>query len=298
LRRATRSLIDSAQTSGQIDGQVQSLLATGAALYEVDAELVTELAPDLIVTQAQCDVCAVRYEDVADLVRSQPALRAARVLALNPLSLSEILADVERVAAFAQCAAAGRALKAELARRVDRVREKTAGMAMNERPRVVCLEWLAPLMAAGNWTPELIEIAGGQSGLARSGQHSGYVGHDDVLAFDPQVLILAPCGFDLARTLVEAGPLLADPAWGRTSAARDDRLYAVDGNAYLNRSGPRIVDSLELLAHLLHPALFEQPAWAAPLGGAEAPFQQLSAAGLKQSSGPPAPAPPSSGRES
>ena len=298
LPRATRALIDSSRPSGEIDGQVQSRLASGAALYEIDVQVVAELQPDLIVTQAQCDVCAVRYQDVIDLVRTQPALSAVRVLALNPQSLTDILADARRVAAFAERAEAGRALAGALARRVDSVREKTAGLPLGQRPRVICLEWLGPLMAAGNWTPELIEIAGGQSGLAQPGQHSGYVELVDVLAFDPQVLILAPCGFDLERTLVEAGPLLADPAWGRTSAASEGRVFAIDGNAYLNRSGPRIVDSVELLAHLLHPRLFELPPWTAHRSESELPFRVLPVESVRPSSAPPAPAPPSSGRES
>lgn len=264
LPKVTRSLLDSSRTSRQIDIRVQSLTAAGAALYEIDAAEVCAQRPELIVTQAQCDVCAVRYQDVIDLIGSEPSLRETRVLALNPQSLQEILGDALRVAVACGAAEQGQKFMRSLVERVDRVREKTAALLPQQRPRVVCLEWLDPPMAAGNWTPELIGLAGGTSGLAKPGQHSEYVNLVDVLDYDPQALILAPCGFDLDRTIAEAQPLIHSPIWGRISACLQGGVYALDGNAYLNRSGPRIVDTLEILSHLLHPRLFPPPAWSTP----------------------------------
>ena len=261
--KATRSLVDSSRTSGQIDADVQARMQAGSSLYEVDAALVASLRPDLIVTQAQCDVCAVRYEDVMDLVRGTPTLAAARVLALNPTSLAESLADVERVGVAAGAASAAQDYANSLHQRAGHVQTITGELPSTRRPRVTCLEWLDPLMAAGNWTPELIALAGGESGLATSGRHSGYVQPDDVLRYDPEVLIVAPCGFDRERTIREAQVLTGYSFWGRVAACRAGRVFALDGNAYLNRSGPRILDSLEILAHLLHPDLFPAPACAA-----------------------------------
>jgi iron complex transport system substrate-binding protein len=255
LPKATRSRIDSSEASGTIDEQVKSLSAAGGALYDLDAALIRDLAPDLIVTQAQCDVCAVRYADVLDLVAAEPALVATRVLALNPQSLDEVLADVLRVGQACDLRDVARAYVAGLVERVGRV----ALTKPLSRPRVVCIEWTEPLMTAGNWTPQLVELAGGLSGLAKAGAHSGYVPWSAIAQFDPEVLIVAPCGFDLARSLSEARALTALPGFGDLAAVRAGRAHVVDGNAYLNRSSPRLVDSLEMLAHLIQPALFPPP---------------------------------------
>jgi iron complex transport system substrate-binding protein len=255
LRRATRSRIDSARESGAIDAEVKSLTAAGSALYDLDAALLRELAPDLIVTQAQCDVCAVRYADVMDLVGSEPALAATRVLALNPQSLDEALADVLRVGRACDAMPAARAYVAGLVERVGRI----ATAKYVQRPRTVCIEWTDPLMTAGNWTPQLVELAGGTCGLATAGAHSQYVPWEEIVEFDPEVLVVSPCGFNLARSLAEAKALTQLPGWNGLSAVRAGRAFVVDGNAYLNRSGPRLVDSLEILAHLIQPAIFPQP---------------------------------------
>lgn len=260
LPRATRSLIDAAASSGQIDQQVRERSAGGQALYEIDAVLLCDLRPDLIVTQAQCDVCAVRYADVVDLVQTRPELKGTQLVALNPQSLDDVLADVERVAAAAHVSSAGTTLRAGLSRRIAAVGQRIQAIADANRPRVVCLEWLDPLMAAGNWTPDLIERAGGRSGLATAGRHSEYTTWDAVRAFDAEVLLVAPCGFDLARSQAEAQGLLALPGLADLVAIKNRRAFVIDGNAYLNRSGPRLVDSLELIAHLIQPERFSEPA--------------------------------------
>jgi iron complex transport system substrate-binding protein len=257
--RATRSLIDATASSGQIDRQVRERSAGGQALYEIDAELLCDLRPDLIVTQAQCDVCAVRYADVVDLIQTRAELRDARLVALNPQSLDDVLADVVRVAAAANAPAAGVELVRQLSRRIEAVSGRTREVSATDRPRVVCLEWLDPLMAAGNWTPDLIERAGGRSGLAIAGRHSEYTTWDAVREFDPEVLLIAPCGFDLARSQAEAKSLLAIPGLADLTAMQSRRAFVIDGNAYLNRSGPRLVETLELLAHLIQPEQFAPP---------------------------------------
>jgi len=257
--RVTRSFI-AARTSGQIDAQVRVLLADGQPLYEVDSAALAALAPDLIVTQAQCDVCAVKYEDVLALVEAEPALAETRVVALNPMTLDGIFADILLIAEATGRRASGEHYVAELRRRVAAVSAKTVALAPDERPRVAAIEWIDPLMLAAHWMPGLIELAGARQPLITGGQHSAYNRWEEVVAYDPHVILVMPCGFDLARAAAEADLLRALPGWETLRAVHDARVFAVDGNAYFNRSGPRIVDSLEILAGLAHPELFGLPA--------------------------------------
>lgn len=259
LPQATRSCIDSRLPSDQIDDQVKRRLELGQSLYEIDAELLCRMAPDLIVTQAQCDVCAVRFEEVQRLVHSRPELRLTRVLALNPQALDDVLTDICRIGQVCNAQAAAERFVRQLRTRVAAVARVTSELPEDSRPRVVCIEWVAPLMAAGNWMPEMIALAGGSPGLAIAGQHSGYCQWVEIQAFNPEVLFVAPCGFDLARSRQEAEQLRSLPSFANLSALRNGRAYVLDGNAYLNRSGPRLVESLELIAFLLHPRRFPPP---------------------------------------
>lgn len=264
--RVTFTRLDSHAASGQIDVQVRQLLAEGAPLYEIDVPRITALRPDLIVTQAQCDVCAVKYEDVLTMVRQEPALQETQVVSLNPLSLADVFRDIERVGTAVDREARAREYVAELKGRVEAIGRRTANFSVQERVRVACVEWIDPLMLAANWMPELIDLAGGVQPFSIGGHHSTYNDWQQVVEFDPQVIVVMPCGFDLARTVVEAQTLSRVPGWSGMSAVRADRVYAVDGNAYFNRSGPRIVDSLEILANLLHSQVFPEPRLA---GGGE-----------------------------
>jgi iron complex transport system substrate-binding protein len=249
--RLTRSLVDAAASSRAIDDQVRSLSQDASALYEIDVEQLASLVPDLIITQAQCDVCAVRYQDVLEAVQRTPELTRTQVLALNPRSIADVLADISRIGQATAAANAQRAIAA-LESRIDTVRNTTAGKGA-PTPRVACLEWLDPPMLAANWMPELIGWAGGDASATRPGEHSSYARWEDIVRFDPQVIVIMPCGFDLPRAIHEAQVLPALEGWSQLSAVRDGRVYVVDGNAYFNRSGPRLVDSLEILAHLFHP---------------------------------------------
>jgi iron complex transport system substrate-binding protein len=257
--RATVSFIDSSQPSEQIDTEVKSRLGAGLPLYGLNEPLLRSLSPDLMVTQAQCDVCAIQYDDVLKLVASSPELSQTKVLALSPNSLEDILQDVLRVGEAVGLPDRARQFASSLHKRIEHVASLTHSLDISSRPRVICIEWVRPLMAAGNWTPELIELAGGQSGLATAREHSRYVTWREIIDFDPQVLLVAPCGFDLRRSEHEAQELPALPGWSAVSAVKADRVFVLDGNALLNRSGPRIVDSLELLAHLLHPRPWRLP---------------------------------------
>jgi iron complex transport system substrate-binding protein len=254
--RLTRSLVDSAADSGAIDAQVRQLAAGQSALYAIDVERLAALAPDLVITQAQCDVCAVRYEDVVSAVRETPALAGTDILALNPHSLADVFDDVARVGSAIGATRAADTALGLLRGRVEAVRRKTQGLAAGEHVRVACLEWIDPPMLAANWTPQLVEWAGGETGLSVAGVHSNYAAWPDIVDYDPQVIVIMPCGFDLPRTMLEARALANVEGWSRMAAVRAGRVFAVDGNAYFNRSGPRLVDSLEILARLFHPRLF------------------------------------------
>jgi iron complex transport system substrate-binding protein len=249
--RATISNIDSSRPSGDIDSQVRSRLAAGEPLYGVDADLIASLRPDLIVTQAQCDVCAVRLDDVRALIASQPELKATRLISLQPSRLDDILADILRLGEATGREVAARNYVAVLQASIERVRERVAlELATHGRRRVAIIEWTEPLMLAGNWTPELVEIAGGTCPLTVAGHHSRYHDWSEIRAFDPEVVVVAPCGFDLRRSIEEAQALRQLPDWSATVAAQHKQIFALDGNAYLNRSGPRIVDTVEILAEL------------------------------------------------
>jgi iron complex transport system substrate-binding protein len=255
----TRTLVNADATSRAIDEQVRQFSSQSLALYSIDRDKLAELRPDLIITQAQCDVCAVRYADVVAAVAELEPLKHTRVVALNPVRLADVWDDVRRVAEAAGCPQAGEPFRATLRDRVDRVARVTESLAADDRPRTVCIEWADPLMAAGNWMPEIVELAGGQNGLTSPGLHSTVTAWEDVVRYDPELLLVMPCGFDLARSAAEIELLRQRPGWESLSAVRSGRVAALDGNAYFNRSGPRLVDSLEILAHLLHPGKFVPP---------------------------------------
>lgn len=253
--RITKTTIDISATSGRIDEAVKEHMRRGTPLYEIDAEALTSLCPDIIVTQAQCDVCAINLSDVKKVVAKSPKLTRTKVVPLNPTSLSGIFGDIRAVGAAAAVDDAAERFVAELEDRVQRVREMASTAA--HRPRTVVIEWIEPLMIAANWMPDLLDLAGADAPLTESGKRSGYTNWDDVRAFDPEVIVVSPCGFDLERTLAEIDVLKGLQGWRDVTAVKSGRVFAADGNALFNRSGPRIVDSLELLAQIIHPELFE-----------------------------------------
>ncbi len=251
--RVTRSHVNTAATSSQIDQQVRTLAKSSTALYEIDVDLLAALRPDLIVTQAQCDVCAVRVCRRARC-RGRPARTIGHAGDRSQSAVARRRAgrhpdpghcDRQRIAS------------GSIYRRAASPHRCGPGghrrSAPDECPRVALVEWLDPLMLSGNWMPQMVALAGGRHDLTRAGDHSPYVSWDVLAAYDPQVMLVMPCGFDLERTLAEWPILERQPGWRKLSAVRSGRVWAVDGNAYFNRSGPRLLDSLEILGHLLHP---------------------------------------------
>jgi iron complex transport system substrate-binding protein len=244
-------------SSAEIDAQVKALRhavqeesapLNALSIYSIDIEQLQRLLPDIIFTQTQCEVCAVSESDVtravAQLIGIQP-----RIVSLSPYRLADVWEDVLHVGATLQRAAQAEELVANYETRLERLRSRTA--AQPEHPRVAILEWLDPPMAAGNWTPELVEYAGGINLFGEVGVHSSWLDWEDLLAADPDVIILTPCGFTLERTLQDVPLLETRQRWSSLRAVRDERVFAIDGNQYFNRSGPRLVESAEILASLL-----------------------------------------------
>jgi iron complex transport system substrate-binding protein len=243
-----RSVIDSNRMSSQeIDRKVAELLHAGKGLYTIDERSFMDAAPDVIVTQGLCDVCALDYDDVVKAAQRLPRMPA--IVSLNPHSLAEMLDDIMRVAAATQSEVAARALMQDLRERIDRV-------AMAEpkyRPRVVCLEWFEPLYVAGHWVPEMVALAGGFDALGRKGEPSHRVEWQSVVDARPDVLLLMPCGFDTRRAIKESTPLRSLAGWNDLPAVKAGNVYALNGNAYFSRPGPRLVNGLEILARIIHP---------------------------------------------
>jgi iron complex transport system substrate-binding protein len=252
----TAAKLDPAGPSVEIDRRVKAIVAEALSVYRVDEALLERLAPDLIVTQTQCDVCAVSFAEVEQAVAAWSGA-APEIVSLAPGTLEEVWADIDRVARALGVAERGQALVAKLERRAAAIAAAAPRASGTERPpTVACIEWIEPLMAAGNWVPELVEMAGGANLFGEAGRHAPWMTWDQLRRADPEVVVVMPCGFDIARSRRELGALVERPGWAELGAVRAERVFIADGNQYFNRPGPRLVDSLEILAELLHPSLF------------------------------------------
>ena len=241
-------------SSRAIDEQVLAIVRDGLSVYRVDPDLLNRLAPTVIVTQTQCEVCAVSLKDVeravCDLVSSHPV-----IVSLEPMGLGDVWADIRAVASALGEPARAEELVMRLEGRLGALRAETQALRM--RPTFACIEWIDPLMIAGNWVPELVECAGGADLLGKAGKHSGYLDIEELVAADPDVIAVMPCGFDIERAWREMPALASRPEWRKLSAARAGRVAITDGNQYFNRPGPRVVESAEILAEVLHPGRFD-----------------------------------------
>ena len=249
----TEAKIDRSGSSRAIDERVRTLLQEALSVYRVFDERLRDLAPDVVLTQAQCEVCAVSLGDVEEAVCTW--LDAAPdLVALAPDALGDVWRDVQRVADALDLSGRGARLVDTLQARMEAV-ERQAARA-SARPRVACIEWVDPLMVGGHWIPTLAEKAGGQPVLSTPGAPAPRITGDDLRAADPDVIVVMPCGFGLERTRREVPALTQQPGWNDLQAVRTGRVYLTDGNHYFNRPGPRLVESLEILAETLHPDLF------------------------------------------
>lgn len=258
LPKLTCDVLPTGLSAADIDRAVRARTAEGLAIYQLDEGALAQASPDLIVTQALCPVCAVSYEEVSTLASELPS--APQVISLDPKTFGETLGDIRTIASATDRKDEGVELVRQIADRVDRVKLAVRGA---ERLRVAAIEWLDPVFIAGHWTPQLIELAGGEDVLGLPGEPSLQIDWDQVAAAQPEVLVLMPCGFDSARAQEEA--LLHASQLASLDARQ---VVAVNGSAYFSRPGPRLVDGLELLAHVLHPeAVREAAAEAIELSG-------------------------------
>jgi iron complex transport system substrate-binding protein len=241
-----------ARPSGDIDAWVTDTLAGTGTLYTMDEPLLRRLRPDIILTQRLCDVCAVGFDSVTAFAATLPGTPV--VVNLEPATLADIFEDIRRVAAAAGVPGRAEEVVGALEARVEAVRALAA--TAKERPRTLLLEWLDPPFACGHWNPELVKIAGGVEPVGHEGRPSRRITWDDVRAAQAEVLLIACCGFDLERTGRDLPGLRAREGWAEIPAVREGRVYAVDGSRYFSRPGPRVVDSLEILAEVIHPDLF------------------------------------------
>lgn len=250
----TQAKLNSDAPSGEINDKVNNLLQSALSIYQIKTDVLEQLQPTHIITQDQCDVCAVSLADVekavATLTNSSP-----QIISLQPNILKDVWADIERVGTILGVDSVK--VLENLEARVKIVATKVQGLSLTEIPKVACIEWIDPLMVAANWIPELVNLAGGQSLFSSTGQASSQLQWEALINSNPSLIIFMPCGFDLNRTRQEAELLTKNPEWQKLHAAQIGRVYITDGNAYFNRPGPRLADSLEILAEILHPEIFE-----------------------------------------
>ena len=254
LPTCSSSKVEVDAVSRAIDDQVRTIVSEGLSVYRVDPDLLNRLAPTVVITQTQCEVCAVSLKDVekavCELVTSQPA-----IVSLEPMSLSDVWEDIRKVASALGDPGRGDDLVTRLTDRLQGIR--AGAESARTRSSIACIEWIDPLMSAANWMPELVSCAGGANLFGESGKHSGYFEFEKLAAADPDVIAILPCGFDIERTCREMPPLVNDPGWPQLAAVRNGRVFVTDGNQYFNRPGPRVVESAEILAEILHPGLFD-----------------------------------------
>lgn len=250
----TETKVHPVGTSRDIDSEVRRLVQEGLSVYRIKTDVLQQLKPDVILTQQQCQVCAVSYSDVLGAVNTFLECEP-RVVSLEPMRLADILDDITRVGQAIGAEAQAAELVRHLRERIEHVAQATR--QADTRPRVLCIEWLEPLMVAGNWMPEMVELAGGVNLLGTAGAPAPPVQWQEVVASAPEVVIIAPCGFSLERTRRELPWLTDRPEWAELPAVQARRVFVADGVAYFNRSGPRLVDSLEMLAAMIQPQIGE-----------------------------------------
>lgn len=241
-------------TSYEIDQRVKTILQDGLSVYRVDANLLKKLQPNIIITQAHCEVCAVSLNDVKQAVCEWMGSRP-HIVCLEPNALSDIWEDIMRVADALESHNQGCELVEALKERIKEIHSRVSGIL--KKPTVACIEWIDPLMAAGNWIPTLVELAGGINLFGEAGHHSPWMTWEELVRKNPDIILAMPCGFDIQRTEQEMVTLIQKREWGPLKAVQNGDVYLLDGNQYFNRPGPRVVESLEILTEILHPHQFQ-----------------------------------------
>ena len=240
-------------TSAEIDQRVKSILQEALSVYRIDEIKLKELKPDIIITQSQCEVCAVSMSDVnkavSGLIGSKP-----QIVSLEPNQLTDVWNDINLVSEALKVPNEGKKLVRKLKQRIKNIEDEARKIV--KKPTVACIEWIDPLMAAGNWMPELVELGGGINLFGESGKHSPWMNWDNLKESDPDIILILPCGYNIERTNSEMTPLIEKPDWFQLKAVKNRQVYITDGNQYFNRPAPRLVESLEIIAEILHPIYF------------------------------------------
>ena len=239
--------------SAEIDRRVKDLVRDGLAIYRIDADLLRDLRPDVIVTQDQCEVCGASLTDVEAAVGDWTGADV-RIVSCRPLGLEDVWTDIRNVGDALGADETAERVVAALQARMHAIAAAAAGTP--KKPTVATIEWIDPPMAAGNWMPELVAMAGGRNLFGEAGGHAPWISWEDLRAADPDALLVLPCGFDMDRSFAEMPALTAQPGWTGLRAARNGRVFIADGDRFFNRPGPRLAESLEILAEILHPAHF------------------------------------------
>ena len=253
LPQCTAPKFDVEGTSYEIDQRVKAIVQEALSVYRVDSAILEQLQPTHIITQSQCEVCAVSLRDVEQAVCEMVSTKPL-IVSLEPNSLSDVWADIARVGSALGASDRAERLIAGLQNRMDDISRRAS--SLSTAPTVACVEWVEPLMAAGNWMPELVEMAGGTNLFGEAGKHSPWMTWDELVSKNADVIFVSPCGFDIARTMQEMSLLSRQPEWEKLNAVRAGRVFVADGNQYFNRPGPRLAESLEILAETLHPNTF------------------------------------------
>ena len=251
----TRARLSTEGTSIEINQSVTDLLQRGLSVYDVDSSLLKILSPDIIVTQAQCEACAVSLDQVQDIV-SNWTLNQTEIISLEPNTLNEVWLGFDIIAKTMGTPEYSSILKSEINERVKFLKDKMKGT--DQKPTVLCIEWIEPIMVAANWVPELVGLAGGRNVMRVSGTDSNFCSWDEIKKTNPDIIIMMPCGFGIKRTLEDLHFLQNIKGWEELKAVKENKVFVVDGNQYFNRPGPRLVDSAEILAEIIHSEYFER----------------------------------------
>jgi len=240
-------------TSREVDDEVKSLVQSALSIYYINEKLLKELKPDIIFTQSQCEVCAVSVSDVENALKNITGL-SSRVISVEPNSIEDIFNDILTIAEILNVRKKGKELVELIKAKIDST-EKI--VYQKSSPSVAAIEWIDPLMAAGNWVPQLIRVAGGKNLFGEASKHSPWMKYNDLVEQDPEIIIVMPCGYDIKKSLIEIKTLESKKGWGSLKAVRNRNVYVTDGNQFFNRPGPRIIESLEILLEIIHPELSE-----------------------------------------
>ena len=235
-------------TSREVDDEVKSLVQSALSIYYINEKLLKELKPDIIFTQSQCEVCAVSVSDVENALKNITGL-SSRVISVEPNSVEDIFNDILTIAEILNVRKKGKELVELIKAKIDST-EKI--VYQKSSPSVAAIEWIDPLMAAGNWVPQLIRVAGGKNLFGEAGKHSPWMKYNDLVEQDPEIIIVMPCGYDIKKSLIEIKTLESKKRWGSLKAVRNRNVYITDGNQFFNRPGPRIIESLEILLEIIH----------------------------------------------